>query len=279
MMRLLPRIPRSTSILATAPTSRYISSLGLIPYVIESTPRGERGYDIFSRLLKERIICLFSPVDDNVAGVVIAQLLFLDAEDSERPINLYINSPGGSVTSGMAIYDTMQFLQSPVSTLCMGQASSMGSLLLSAGTKGHRYALPNSRIMIHQPSGGAQGQAADIAIQAREILKWRDRLNQIYSNHTGQSVDQIEKFMDRDYFMSPEEALGFGIIDKVLKNRKSPDNTNGGKGSADGIENANETTVEKGQRSVEAVKPNLDSQQSDGEDGDMGSSSRKNAKK
>ncbi|OBZ84666.1 ATP-dependent Clp protease proteolytic subunit [Choanephora cucurbitarum] len=192
----------------------------LIPMVIEQTGRGERSYDIFSRLLKERIICLNGPVDDNVASVVVAQLLFLEAESTEKPISLYINSPGGSVTAGMAIYDTMQYIRSPVSTLCNGQACSMGSLLLTAGEPGKRYALPNASIMIHQPSGGAAGQASDIAIHAREILRVRERLNRIYQRHTGmRDLETIEKMMERDYFMTAEEAKSFGLIDQVLEKR------------------------------------------------------------
>ncbi|KAL0087318.1 Clp protease [Phycomyces blakesleeanus] len=192
----------------------------VIPFVIEQTGRGERSYDIFSRLLKERIICLNGPVNDNVAAVVVAQFLFLEAENPEKPVSLYINSPGGSVTAGMAIYDTMQYIQSPVSTLCNGQACSMGSLLLAAGEPGKRFALPNSSIMIHQPSGGAAGQASDIAIHAREILRVRERLNRILQKHTGiREIETIEKMVERDYFMSAEEALSFGLIDKVLEKR------------------------------------------------------------
>ncbi|OMJ30341.1 ATP-dependent Clp protease proteolytic subunit [Smittium culicis] len=190
--------------------------------VIEQNSRGERAYDIFSRLLKERIVCLFGPVNDSLSSVVVAQLLFLESEKPEAPISLYINSPGGSVTSGLAIYDTMQYIQSPVSTLCMGQACSMGSLLLTAGAPGMRYSLPNSSIMIHQPSGGAEGQATDIAIHAKEILKTRDRINKIYVSHTGQSLESIEKSMERDNFMTPTEALQFGLIDKVLTTRVQP---------------------------------------------------------
>ncbi|KAL1934401.1 hypothetical protein VTP01DRAFT_6583 [Rhizomucor pusillus] len=215
-----------------APPSRFVrrsftsgswsspSAQALIPFVVEQTGRGERSYDIFSRLLKERIICLNGPVEDSVAAVIVAQLLFLEAENPEKPINLYINSPGGSVTAGMAIYDTMQYIQSPVSTLCNGQACSMGSLLLAAGEPGKRYALPNSSIMIHQPSGGAAGQASDIAIHAREILRVRERLNRIYQKHTGiRDIETIEKMMERDYFMTAEEAKNFGLVDKVLEKR------------------------------------------------------------
>ncbi|PVU93752.1 hypothetical protein BB561_003056 [Smittium simulii] len=195
---------------------QHISSL--IPIVVEQTV-GERSYDIFSRLLKERIICLNGPIDDSVSSVIVAQLLFLESENPEAPINMYINSPGGVVTSGLAIYDTMQYIKSSVSTLCMGQACSMGSLLLAAGAPGKRYSLPNATIMIHQPLGGAEGQASDIAIHAREILKTRDRLNNIYSKHTGRKVDEIEKSMERDNFMTPNEALDFGLIDNILTSR------------------------------------------------------------
>ncbi|KAI8149879.1 ATP-dependent Clp protease proteolytic subunit [Fennellomyces sp. T-0311] len=200
--------------------ARHFHAQALIPFVVEQTGRGERSYDIFSRLLKERIICLNGPVNDNVASVIVAQLLFLEAENPEKPISLYINSPGGSVTAGMAIYDTMQYIQSPVSTLCNGQACSMGSLLLAAGEAGKRYALPNSSIMIHQPSGGAAGQASDIAIHAREILRVRERLNRIFQKHTGiRDIETIEKMMERDYFMTAEEAKNFGLVDKVLEKR------------------------------------------------------------
>ncbi|KAI7862418.1 ATP-dependent Clp protease [Spinellus fusiger] len=199
-------------------SSPYAQSM--IPFVIEQTARGERSYDIFSRLLKERIICLNGPVSDEVAAVIVAQFLFLEAENPEKPINLYINSPGGSVTAGMAIYDTMQYINSPVSTLCNGQACSMGSLLLAAGEPGKRFALPNSSIMIHQPSGGAAGQASDIAIHAREILRVRERLNRIYQKHTGiRDIETIEKMVERDYFMTAEEALKFCLIDKILEKR------------------------------------------------------------
>ncbi|CDS08142.1 Putative ATP-dependent Clp protease proteolyticsubunit [Lichtheimia ramosa] len=202
------------------PKRHSIHAQALIPFVVEQTGRGERSYDIFSRLLKERIICLNGQVDDNVASVIVAQLLFLEAENPEKPISLYINSPGGSVTAGMAIYDTMQYIRSPVSTLCNGQACSMGSLLLAAGEPGKRYALPNSSIMIHQPSGGASGQASDIAIHAREILRVRERLNRIFQKHTGiRDLDAIEKMMERDYFMTAEEAMNFGLVDKVLEKR------------------------------------------------------------
>ncbi|CAO3671246.1 unnamed protein product [Rhizopus stolonifer] len=205
------------------------SAQSLIPIVVEQTGRGERSYDIFE-LLKERIICLNGPVNDSVASVVVAQLLFLEAENPEKQINLYINSPGGSVTAGMAIYDTMQYIQSPVSTLCHGQACSMGSLLLTAGEPGKRFALPNASIMIHQPSGGAAGQASDIAIHAREILRVRERLNRIYQKHTGiRDIDTVEKMMERDYFMTAEEAVNFGLIDKVLEKRVIDPKTNDNK--------------------------------------------------
>lgn len=187
--------------------------------VIEHTSRGERAYDIFSRLLKERIICINGPVADDTASVVVAQLLFLESENPQKPINMYINSPGGVVTAGLAIYDTMQYIKSPVTTLCIGQAASMGSLLLAAGAPGERRALPNARVMIHQPSGGASGQASDIAIHAKEILKTRERLNGLYAKHTGQKIEKIEQFMDRDTFMSPEEAKEFGLIDEVIEHR------------------------------------------------------------
>ena len=189
------------------------------PYVIERTSRGERSYDIFSRLLMDRIIFLGTPIDDNVANIVIAQLLFLQAEDPERDIFMYINSPGGSVYAGLAIYDTVQYLTAPVNTMCMGMAASMGALLLGAGAKGKRSALPNSRIMIHQPSGGSQGTAADIEIQAREIIYARERLNKILADHTGQSLEQVSEDVDRDRFMSPQEAREYGLIDNVVTNQ------------------------------------------------------------
>jgi ATP-dependent Clp protease protease subunit len=186
------------------------------PYIIERSSRGERTYDIFSRLLMDRIVFLGSPINDDVANIIIAQLLFLDADNPDRDIYLYINSPGGVVSSGMAIYDTMQFLRAPVNTICMGMAASMGSFLLAAGTKGKRSALPHARIMIHQPSGGAQGTASDIEIQAREILYLRSKINSLYSLHTGQPVETIERDMDRDRFMSAEEARAYGLIDSVI---------------------------------------------------------------
>ena len=186
------------------------------PYVIERSSRGERSYDIFSRLLMDRIIFLGTPINDDVANIIIAQLLFLDADNPEKDIYLYINSPGGVVTAGLAIYDTMQYIRSPVHTICIGMAASMGAVLLGAGEKGKRSALPNSRIMLHQPSGGSQGTAADIEIAAREILGLRQRLNQILSHHTGQSEEQVEADLDRDRFMSPEEAKEYGLIDEVI---------------------------------------------------------------
>ena len=186
------------------------------PYIIERSSRGERTYDIFSRLLMDRIVFLGSPINDDVANIIIAQLLFLDADNPDRDIYLYINSPGGVVSSGMAIYDTMQFLRAPVNTICMGMAASMGSFLLAAGTKGKRSALPHARIMIHQPSGGAQGTASDIEIQAREILYLRSKINSLYSLHTGQPVETIERDMDRDRFMSADEAKAYGLIDSVI---------------------------------------------------------------
>jgi ATP-dependent Clp protease protease subunit len=191
----------------------------LIPMVIEQTSRGERSFDIYSRLLKERIIFLIGQVDDHMSSVICAQLLFLESENPSKEISLYVNSPGGIVTSGLAMYDTMQYIKSPVSTVCIGQACSMGSLLLAAGAAGKRYSLPNSRIMIHQPSGGAQGQATDIEIQAREILKLRKRLNEIYVHHCHQSFDRVEAAVERDNFMSAEEAKAFGLIDEVVNKR------------------------------------------------------------
>ncbi|NCB49200.1 MAG: ATP-dependent Clp endopeptidase proteolytic subunit ClpP [Alphaproteobacteria bacterium] len=191
----------------------------LIPTVIEETGRGERAFDIYSRLLKERIIFLTGQVEDNVSSVICAQLLFLEAEDSKKEISFYINSPGGVVTSGMAIFDTMNYISCPVSTICLGQAASMGSFLLAGGEKGKRFALPNSRIMIHQPSGGFQGQASDIEIHAKEILDLRKRLNFIYAKNTGKKLAEIEKAMDRDNFMTAEEALKFGLIDKIIDKR------------------------------------------------------------
>ena len=189
----------------------------LVPMVIEQTTRGfERAYDIYSRLLKDRILFIGTPIDDYVANLVIAQLLFLQMEDKDKDINVYINSPGGSVTAGLAIYDTMQFIKCDVATYCVGQAASMGAVLLSAGAKGKRFVLPNSRVMIHQPWGGVQGAAADISIQAKEILKLRDRINEILAHHTGQSLEKIQKDTDRDYFMSAQESKDYGLIDEVI---------------------------------------------------------------
>lgn len=188
----------------------------LVPIVIEQTNRGERAYDIYSRLLKDRIVFIGYPIEDTVANLIIAQLLFLEAEDTDKDINVYINSPGGLVTAGLAIYDTMQYIKSPVSTICIGQAASMGAILLAAGTKGKRYALPNARIMVHQPMGGFQGQATDIEIHAREILKMRESLNQILSKHTGQAIEKVRTDTERDLFMSGEYAKEYGLIDEVI---------------------------------------------------------------
>lgn len=199
-----------------------IYSNTLVPMVIEQTARGERAFDIYSRLLKERIIFLTGPVYDQVASLLCAQLLFLESENPNKDIAFYINSPGGVVTAGLAIYDTMQYIRAPVSTVCMGMAASMGSLLLTAGEKGKRFSLPNGRIMVHQPSGGAQGQATDIEIQAREILKTRQRLNEIYVRHTGQPIEEIEKKLERDTYMSAEEAQAFGLVDQVVEQRPAP---------------------------------------------------------
>lgn len=197
--------------------------MNLVPMVVEQSPRGERAFDIYSRLLRERIIFLGTSVGDEVASSIVAQLLFLEADDPDKDITFYINSPGGSVTAGMAIYDTMQYVRCDIATLCMGQAASMGSLLLAAGTKGKRYALPNSRIMIHQPMGGYQGQASEIDIHAREILRMRDDLNRILAHHTGHPIKKIKLDTDRDYFMSPVEAKKYGIVDEVLDKRKDAD--------------------------------------------------------
>ncbi len=198
-------------------------AMNLIPMVVEQSNRGERAYDIFSRLLKERIIFITGPIDDSVATIVTAQLLFLEAENPKKEISLYINSPGGIVTAGMAIYDTMQFIRPPVSTLCIGQAASMGSLLLTAGEKGMRYCLPHSRVMVHQPSGGFSGQASDIERHAEDIIKIKKRLNDLYVNHTGQTYNTIEKTLDRDYFMDSAEAKEFGIVDAVIASREDSD--------------------------------------------------------
>jgi ATP-dependent Clp protease protease subunit len=205
------------------PVEVYNNSL--VPMVVEQTARGERAYDIYSRLLKERIIFLTGPIYDQVASLICAQLLFLESENPSKEISFYINSPGGVVTAGLAMYDTMQYIRSPVSTVCVGMAASAGSLLLTAGAKGKRFALPNSQVMIHQPSGGAQGQASDIAIQAREILKTRARLNEIYVRHTGQPLTEIEAKMERDTYLSAEEAREFGLIDEVVESRPLPAET------------------------------------------------------
>jgi ATP-dependent Clp protease, protease subunit len=192
-----------------------------VPYVIEQTHRGERSYDIYSRLLKDRIVMLGTEINDDVANVIVAQLLFLESEDPDKDISIYINSPGGSVTAGLAIYDTMQYVKPPVSTICVGQAASMGAVLLLAGAKGKRYSLPNSRIMIHQPMGGVRGQATDIDIQAREILRLKARLNEMIVKHTGQPIERIEKDTDRDYFMGAPEAKAYGLIDEVVSQKKA----------------------------------------------------------
>ncbi len=196
------------------------TAMALVPMVVEQTNRGERSYDIFSRLLKERIIFLTGPVEDQMASLVCAQLLFLEAENPKKEIALYINSPGGIVTAGMAIYDTMQFIRPAVSTLCVGQAASMGSLLLAAGEKGMRFATPNARIMVHQPSGGFQGQASDIERHARDIIKMKRRLNEVYVKHTGRTLEEVEKTLDRDHFMDADEAKEWGVIDKILTSRQ-----------------------------------------------------------
>jgi ATP-dependent Clp protease protease subunit len=193
--------------------------MSLIPMVIEQTHKGERAYDIFSRLLKDRVIFIGSSIDDDVANVVIAQMLFLESEDPDKDVSIYINSPGGSVTAGLAIYDTMQFIKPAVSTLCMGQAASMAAVLLGGGAKGKRFALPNARVLIHQPMGGVQGQATDIDIQAREILKLKKRLNEVIARHTGQPLDRIAKDTDRDFYMTAEEAVAYGLLDQVLAKR------------------------------------------------------------
>jgi len=199
------------------PLETYMNTL--VPMVVEQTSRGERAYDIFSRLLKERIIFVSGPVHDGMSTLIVAQLLFLEAENPKKEISMYINSPGGVVTSGLSIYDTMQYIKPKVSTLCIGQAASMGSLLLTAGAKGMRFSLPNSRIMVHQPSGGFQGQASDIALHAKEILELKDRLNKIYVRHCGQSLKKVEQALDRDNFMTAEDALDFGLIDEIVNHR------------------------------------------------------------
>ena len=192
----------------------------LIPMVVEQTGRTERAYDIYSRLLKDRIVFIGTPIDDSIANLIIAQLLFLQMEDSDKDINVYINSPGGHVTSGLAVYDTMQFVKPDINTYCIGQAASMGALLLAGGTKGKRYALPNARIMIHQPWGGAQGTASDIHIQAKEILRIRERINKLLVDHTGQPIEKVEKDTDRDYFMTADEAMKYGLVDNVIETLK-----------------------------------------------------------
>ena len=199
----------------------HINGQTLVPMVVEQTSRGfERAYDIFSRLLKDRIVFIGTPIDDTVANLVIAQMLFLQMEDVHKEVSVYINSPGGSVTAGLAIYDTMQFVKCDVATYCVGQAASIGALLLAAGTKGKRFCLPHSRVMIHQPWGGVQGQAVDISIQAKEILRLRDRINEILAHHTGQSLEKVQKDTDRDYFMSGEEAKAYGLVDEVVAGKK-----------------------------------------------------------
>ena len=202
---------------------RRAASNTLIPMVVEQTSRGERAYDIFSRLLKERIVFITGPISDEMSTVVIAQLLFLEAENPDKSISIYINSPGGMVTSGLAIYDTIQYIRPKISTMCVGQAASMGSMLLSSGTKGQRFSLPNARIMVHQPSGGFQGQATDIEIHAKEILDLKDRLNIIYGKHTGQSVKKISEMLERDKFMTPDEAKELGLIDEIVEKRTISD--------------------------------------------------------
>ena len=194
--------------------------MALVPMVVEQTSRGERAFDIYSRLLKDSIIFIGTPIDDQIANLLVAQLLFLEAEDPERDINLYINSPGGSITAGMAIYDTMQFIKNDVTTICVGQCASMGALLLTAGTKGKRFALPHSRILIHQPSGGAQGQATDVRIMAEEILRMREMTSRIIADHSGQTFDQVEKDVERDRILSPQQAKEYGLIDEVIEHRE-----------------------------------------------------------
>ena len=203
-----------------------VDALGLVPMVIEQTARGERSYDIYSRLLKERVIFLVGQVEDHMANLIVAQLLFLESENPDKDIHLYINSPGGSVTAGMAIYDTMQFIKPDVSTMCIGQAASMGALLLTGGEKGKRYCLPNSRMMIHQPLGGFQGQASDIEIHAKEILALKDKLNQIMAHHTGQTLEMIERDTDRDNFLSADQAVDYGLIDEVITQRAASSTKN-----------------------------------------------------
>ncbi len=205
--------------MAHASNSSTITNIGLIPMVVEQTSRGERSYDIYSRLLKERVVFVVGPVEDHMANLIVAQLLFLESENPDKDIHLYINSPGGSVTAGMSVYDTMQFIKPDVSTMCIGQAASMGAFLLAGGAKGKRYCLPNARTMIHQPSGGAQGQASDIDIHAREILIIRRRLNELMAEHTGQSIETIERDTERDRFMNSEQSREYGLIDEVINRR------------------------------------------------------------
>lgn len=218
--RLTRHAPTALRAAAVPMISNQRRHAGLIPMVVESTPRGERAFDIFSRLLQERIICLNGPIHDDMSSVIMAQLLFLESQSAEKPISMYINSPGGVVTAGLAIYDTMQFIRPPVATLCVGQACSMASLLLAAGAPGMRRALPNARVMIHQPSGGVSGQATDIEIHAKEILATRKRLNEMYVKHTGQDIETVNSAKERDNFMTPEQALAFGLIDQVVAERE-----------------------------------------------------------
>ncbi|XP_033636683.1 ATP-dependent Clp protease proteolytic subunit, mitochondrial-like [Asterias rubens] len=232
MLRCLGRVLSQPKVVSHCRQTQQLFSVStkvhspMVPIVIEQTGRGERAYDIYSRLLKERIICLMGPVDDTLASLVVAQLLFLQSESNKKPIHMYINSPGGSVTAGLGIYDSMQYVLPPISTWCVGQACSMASLLLAAGTPGMRYSLPNSRVMVHQPSGQAAGQATDIQIQAEEIMKIKAQINQLYLKHTNQPLATIESVMERDRFMSPEEAKEFGIIDKVLEHPPLPGENN-----------------------------------------------------
>ncbi len=216
----MSRNQNSHSMLSDNSSALDTQALNLVPMVVEQTSRGERSYDIYSRLLKERVIFVVGPVEDHMANLIVAQLLFLESENPDKDISLYINSPGGSVTAGLAIYDTMQFIKPDISTLCIGQAASMGAVLLAGGAKGKRYALPHSRVMIHQPLGGFQGQASDIDIHAREILKIREQLNQLLASHTGQSIETIDKDTERDNFMGAETAKEYGLIDEVLDSRK-----------------------------------------------------------
>ncbi|CBJ26066.1 ATP-dependent Clp protease, proteolytic subunit ClpP [Ectocarpus siliculosus] len=214
-----PAAAKNSRIAFRAYSSTRRVEMNYLPMVLESTPRGERAYDIYSRLLRERIICMHGPVTEQMTSLVTAQLLFLESENPDKPINMYINSPGGVVTAGLAIYDTMQYVRPEICTICMGQAASMGSLLLTAGSPEMRFILPNAKVMLHQPSGGANGMAADIAIMAEEIIKTRARLNDIYAEHTGREVGEIEKVMDRDFYMTAQEAIEFGVVDKILKKR------------------------------------------------------------